>query len=142
MRGVLEPLLRERPRELLIVNRTATRAEQLAREFADLVNNDGGALGEVDLEDAWLRLVDGGAGTGAAVHGADLDGDGRRDLWDSLADVIGSVANYLHVHKWDLGAMVTTPASMADLMGSMRLARSIPIKVEMCRSAQYQVWCG
>lgn len=36
VRGVLEPLLRERPRELLVVNRTPERAEQLAREFADL----------------------------------------------------------------------------------------------------------
>lgn len=35
-RGVLEPLLAERPAELCITNRTVERAEQLAREFADL----------------------------------------------------------------------------------------------------------
>lgn len=49
VRGVLEPLLRERPRELLIVNRTAERAEALAREFADLGPLEGGGydlLGE------------------------------------------------------------------------------------------------
>ena len=35
-RGVLEPLLREKPRELLVVNRTAHKAQQLAEEFADI----------------------------------------------------------------------------------------------------------
>ncbi|MCB1699465.1 MAG: shikimate dehydrogenase [Pseudomonadales bacterium] len=42
-RGVLEPLLRERPRELLVVNRTADRARQLAAEFADLGAVEGGS---------------------------------------------------------------------------------------------------
>ena len=42
-RGVLEPLLRERPRELLVVNRTPARASQLATEFADIAPLEGGA---------------------------------------------------------------------------------------------------
>jgi shikimate dehydrogenase len=42
VRGVLEPLMRERPKELLIVNRTAAKAEQLAAEFNDLGAIDGG----------------------------------------------------------------------------------------------------
>ncbi len=49
VRGVLEPLLREQPREVFIVNRTAQRAEQLAQEFADCGTLAGGgytALGE------------------------------------------------------------------------------------------------
>ena len=41
-RGVLEPLLRERPRELLIVNRTPERALQLVAEFSDIVPLEGG----------------------------------------------------------------------------------------------------
>ncbi|MCB1678136.1 MAG: shikimate dehydrogenase [Halioglobus sp.] len=44
VRGVLEPLLRERPAELLVVNRTAQRAQQLAREFADIGPVEGGAF--------------------------------------------------------------------------------------------------
>ncbi len=43
VRGVLEPLLRERPREMLIVNRTAAKAAQLATEFHDLGTIEGGA---------------------------------------------------------------------------------------------------
>ena len=30
----------------------------------------------------------------------DADGDGRRDLWDSPADIISSIAHYLHQHDW------------------------------------------
>ncbi len=52
-RGVLEPLLRERPKELLIVNRTAARATQLAQEFSDLGPLQGGGydlIGERQFE--------------------------------------------------------------------------------------------
>jgi len=33
----------------------------------------------------------------------DADGDGRRDVWDSPADIIASVGNYFHEHKWQAG---------------------------------------
>jgi len=44
VRGVLEPLLRERPSELLVVNRTAAKAEQLAAEFSTLGALEGGSF--------------------------------------------------------------------------------------------------
>jgi membrane-bound lytic murein transglycosylase B len=47
-------------------------------------------------------------------YAVDLDGDGRRDLWSSLADVIGSVANYLHRHGWQAGEPITSPAEVAE----------------------------
>jgi membrane-bound lytic murein transglycosylase B len=46
-------------------------------------------------------------------YAVDLDGDGRRDLWSSMSDVIGSVANYLHRHGWQPGQPVTYPAELA-----------------------------
>jgi len=46
-------------------------------------------------------------------YAVDMDGDGRRDLWSSMPDIIGSVANYLHRHGWELGKPVTYPAIMS-----------------------------
>lgn len=43
-------------------------------------------------------------------YAVDLDEDGRRDLWSSMPDIIGSVANYLHRHGWELNQPVTFPA--------------------------------
>jgi membrane-bound lytic murein transglycosylase B len=40
-------------------------------------------------------------------YAVDFDGDGSRDLWRSTADVVGSVANYLHRHGWQPGQPVT-----------------------------------
>jgi membrane-bound lytic murein transglycosylase B len=40
----------------------------------------------------------------------DFDGDGRRDLWSSVPDVIGSVANYYKLHEWQPGGIVTVQA--------------------------------
>ena len=37
------------------------------------------------------------------AYAVDFDQDGRRDLWDSKADVIASVANYLQRHGWVSG---------------------------------------
>ena len=42
VRGILEPILKERPKSLLVVNRTAERAERLGTEFADLGDIEGG----------------------------------------------------------------------------------------------------
>jgi membrane-bound lytic murein transglycosylase B len=47
-------------------------------------------------------------------YAVDLDGDGRRDLWSSMDDVIGSVANYLHRHGWQYGEPITFRAGVRD----------------------------
>ena len=43
-------------------------------------------------------------------YAVDFDTDGRRDLWRSTADVVGSVANYLHRHGWQPGQPVVRRA--------------------------------
>jgi len=47
-------------------------------------------------------------------YAVDLDGDDRRDLWSSMPDIIGSVANYLHRHGWEQGQPVAWPARVAQ----------------------------
>jgi len=41
-------------------------------------------------------------------YAVDFDGDGQRDLWNSPADIIGSVANYLYTHGWEPGQPVVS----------------------------------
>jgi membrane-bound lytic murein transglycosylase B len=44
----------------------------------------------------------------------DFDGSGRADLWNSPADVIGSVANYLARHDWQPGQPVLLGATIGE----------------------------
>lgn len=70
VRGVLEPLLRERPNEVLIVNRTAERARQLASEFSDLGQLEGGAYSLIGSRQ--FDLVINGTSAGLAGEMPDL----------------------------------------------------------------------
>jgi len=47
-------------------------------------------------------------------YAVDFDGDGKRDLWNSVPDVIGSVANYFSEHGWQKGESVTFPVSVKN----------------------------
>ncbi|MBK1646619.1 lytic murein transglycosylase B [Thiocapsa imhoffii] len=47
------------------------------------------------------------------AYAIDFDGDGRRDLWNSDADAIGSVANYLARHGWQPGAAIAFPVDLS-----------------------------
>ncbi len=44
----------------------------------------------------------------------DGDGDGKRDLWDSPADIIASVANYFKEHRWRLGEPIAQRLEVTD----------------------------
>ena len=48
VRGILEPLLAEKPLEVVIANRTVSKAEQLAEDFSDLGQLSGVGFNEVD----------------------------------------------------------------------------------------------
>ncbi|MEP5765502.1 MAG: shikimate dehydrogenase [Halieaceae bacterium] len=65
VRGVLELLMKEHPEQLLVVNRTASRAEQVAQDFADLGAVAGGGF-EL-LQDQQFDLVING--TSASLAG-------------------------------------------------------------------------
>jgi membrane-bound lytic murein transglycosylase B len=47
-------------------------------------------------------------------YAIDGDGNGKRDLWNSWDDVIGSVANYLSVFGWREGEPVVVTATLAS----------------------------
>jgi len=52
-----------------------------------------GAMGQVQfMPSSYLKFAE------------DFDGDGRRDIWSSPADVFASIANYLKGHGWTAGA--------------------------------------
>mgnify|MGYP000498262913 CR=1 FL=1 len=65
VRGVLEPLLAQSPKQLSIVNRTSSKAEVLARDFADLGNVSGCGLDDLDERDFDLVIN----GTSASLAG-------------------------------------------------------------------------
>ena len=46
-------------------------------------------------------------------YAVDFDDDGRRNLLESRADAIGSVANYLHRHGWRRGEPIAFPAGVS-----------------------------
>ena len=55
-------------------------------------------------------------------YAVDFDGNGRRDIWTSRADVLGSAAHYLHEIGWDFhrgwGRRVKIPSTLpTDLIG-------------------------
>jgi membrane-bound lytic murein transglycosylase B len=56
------------------------------------------------------------------AYAVDFDGDGRRDLWESRADVIGSVASYLARHGWRSGEPVALPLEVPG-----RIPKGIPV---------------
>ena len=46
-------------------------------------------------------------------YAVDFDGDGVVDLWNSVADAIGSVANYLSRFGWEDGQQIALPAKVS-----------------------------
>lgn len=61
-------------------------------------------------------------------YAVDFDGDGRRDLWGSTADAIGSVANYFSRHGWRNGEPVVSRAKVSESAKSLASKRMRPEK--------------
>ena len=65
-------------------------------------------------------------------YAEDFDGDGRRDIWDSKADVFASVANYLKQHGWARGQ---SWGREVQLIGKARTAvAALPLRETGCRA--------
>jgi len=62
--------------------------------LADMKGSWAGAMGQVQfMPSSYVK------------HAVDFDGDGRRDIWRSQADVFASIANYLTSKGWDNGVV-------------------------------------
>jgi membrane-bound lytic murein transglycosylase B len=82
----------------------------------------------------------------------DFDGDGKINLWDSAADVIGSVANYLRHFGWVWGQPVTVPARIggtqvkelldAGLKPQLTLQELLPKGVEAIEELPFDLQAG
>lgn len=48
------------------------------------------------------------------TYAVDLDGDGKRDIWQSPADAIGSVAKYFMANGWEHGGPVVAAAHLGQ----------------------------
>lgn len=66
-------------------------------------------------------------------HAVDFDGDGRRDIWSSVPDVLASMANYLKSTGWNgeerWGREVALSAGTIA-----RVDRAVPMRTEGCRA--------
>jgi membrane-bound lytic murein transglycosylase B len=71
--------------------------KQLAYPIDELVGSYAGAMG-------WGQFIP----SSVANYARDYDGDGRIDLWNSLPDIVGSVANYFTMHGWVKNGPVAT----------------------------------
>jgi membrane-bound lytic murein transglycosylase B len=60
----------------------------------------------------------------------DYDGDGRRDIWNSLPDVFASIANYLARAGWNdrytWGREVAVPATLDGRLDGLEVTRPLP----------------
>jgi membrane-bound lytic murein transglycosylase B len=64
-------------------------SKKLNREPSSALGSYAGAMGWPQfMPSSWMK------------HAVDFDGDGKIDLWQSQADVIGSVANYFKNYGW------------------------------------------
>jgi membrane-bound lytic murein transglycosylase B len=99
---------------LEIVNRGDIELEHLKGSWA-------GALGQPQfMPSTYLEFAQ------------DFDGDGRRDIWTSQADVFASVAHYLKEHGWSDNA--TWGREVKVSKGSKASVDALPRRAEGCRA--------
>lgn len=94
-----------------------SRAEFFARElgqFLLLADEEGLPVTEVKGSYAGAMGLGQFIPSSYRAYAVDFSGDGRRDLWRSLPDALGSVANYFRAHRWSAGGGIALPARLND----------------------------
>ena len=64
------------------------------------------------------------------AHAVDYDGDGRRDIWSTHADIFASIANYLAKAGWNdrhtWGRQVQLPDKLEAVAAGLEVVRPLP----------------
>jgi len=61
-------------------------------------------------------------------YAVDFDQDGKRDLWESVADVLGSIGNYFNRHGWKIGEPVADRVEVSGLKYKSMIDNSLKQK--------------
>jgi membrane-bound lytic murein transglycosylase B len=72
-------------------------------------------------------------------YAVDFDGDGVRDLLNSTADAIGSVANYFKQHKWEEGGPIVSHATVKGKKYKKVVDKGIKPHMQVGKLEQYGV---
>jgi membrane-bound lytic murein transglycosylase B len=102
---------------LAILNRGDIDLEHLRGSWA-------GAMGQVQfMPSSYLKFAE------------DYDGDGRRDIWSTPADVFASIANYLKGHGWAAGQTWGHEAKVTPEVGR-KVARDVAPRSGTCQATR------
>jgi lytic murein transglycosylase len=110
----------------------STRPELFRRELIAAVHIlESGDVREADMRGSWAGAMGQPQFLPSSFlkYAVDFDGDGRRDIWNSVPDSLASIANYLSQKGWqggrDWGFEVSIPAKVSCAQEGPDLARPI-----------------
>ncbi|WP_275790985.1 lytic murein transglycosylase [Pararhizobium gei] len=110
----------------------STRPDLFRRELiAALHILDSGDVREADMKGSWAGAMGQPQFLPSSFlkYAVDFDGDGRRDIWNSIPDSLGSIAHYLSKKGWqrgrDWGFEVYIPANVSCAQEGPDLAKPI-----------------
>lgn len=110
----------------------SARPELFRRELiAALHILESGDVREADMRGSWAGAMGQPQFLPSSFlkYAVDFDGDGRRDIWNSVPDSLASIANYLAAKGWqsgrDWGFEVSIPAGVSCAQEGPDLARPV-----------------
>ena len=93
-------------------------------DFASMKGSWAGAMGQPQfMPSSYLKFAQ------------DFDGDGRKDIWATPADVFASIANYLKGHGWTEGQVWGREVSMAAATAT-KVSANVARRADTCRGAR------
>jgi membrane-bound lytic murein transglycosylase B len=69
------------------------------------------------------------------AHAQDWDGDGRRDIWNTLPDVFASIASYMQAYGWKTGELWGREVRLPK-GGPLPLIQKVGVRESGCRAAR------